>query len=372
MPERSDNPVATLLADMVRYTSHGNLWHNLAEAASELTKASFGYAPIPAMACDWQRCHEVPPPRIITPRCALMHIAGSGADFADHLAPRARRKVEREWDTVSLEKPLPTAKAVIEAADVSLRRLHARASVLTDDQLTERSRMWGSRIDAPRLLLLIDRALLHISWHLGQVALLTGMCKVHRKTEIARPEGPPVRLPRCPGTRDWSDCHVADRPQACLRLLDAAYRETPWHALRRTCQSLTQAEMNWRPFPSTRLHYVCVRDIALHVAACKVVYADYAFGDATLDWGDIGSVLGVDFDPGSGPRKLLSFMDRAQEYLLDHVARATDAVLDRKNPMHHGVPHTGWQTAASMAQHDAWHAGQISILRETYAEFVRG
>jgi hypothetical protein len=27
--------------------------------------------------------------------------------------------------------------------------------------------------------------------------------------------------------------------------------------------------------------------------------------------------------------------------------------LDRVNPMHHGVPHAGWQVVASMAQHDA-------------------
>ena len=372
MPKRSDSPIATLLADMVRYTSHRNPWHNLAEAATELTKASFGYAPIPEMACDWNRGDDVLPPRIITPRCALQHVAGSGSDFADHLAPRTRRKVEREWDAISVAKPLPTARAVIEATDISLRRLHARASTLTDDQLTERTGMWGSRIDAPRLLLLIDGALLHTSWHLGQVALLTGMCRLHRETEITRPEGPPVRLPRYPGTRDWSDCHVETRAEACLRLLDAAYRESPWHALRRMCQSLTRAEMTWRPFPSTRLHYVCVRDIAVHVAACKAIYANYAFGDASLGWGDIGTALGLDFDPGSGPRKLLSFMDRAQEYLLDHVARATDAILDRNNPMHHGVPHTGWQTAASMAQHDAWHAGQISVIRDTYAEFARG
>ncbi len=166
-------------------------------------------------------------------------------------------------------------------------------------------------------------------------------------------EGAPFR-------RDWGDLQLGSRKEACLRLLRLAYQESGWHAIRRRVLGLSPDELAWAPFEG-----VWGPMIAIHVAHCKVIYADQAFGEGKLDWGDCDRVVGA---PGIRPDgdRIVCILDRAQEYLLDHVAGATDEEIERTYPMHHGVPHTGWQVACAMAQHDAWHGGQIALMRAAY------
>jgi len=359
------NPLSRLLADMVLYTSHGNRWHRLAEATAGLRSRDLAYAPLPELACDWGRDDAWPKPRILTVRHNLLHLVGAAEGYAEALAPRTRAAVEAEWDAFNWRGPFNTPKSVLHPADVVLRRLHARARRVTDGDLPTRCGMWPA--NSPKLFVLLDGGILHTAWHLGQVALLIGMSHAARKRTLSRPSGPPSRLPAYPGRRNWADCRVSTRTELCLKLLEASYRESPWHAFRRMCQGLTPAEMSWRPFPDSPLHYVCFADVIRHVASCKIIYADQAFGGRSLDWGDCAGIVGRRLWRTPGPRGLLTALDRAHAYLTDHVAQATDADLDRRNPMHHGVPHTGWQTVASMAQHDAWHAAQLSVLRDLFS-----
>ncbi len=359
--------IAGMLAYIVKDASHGNRWHRLAEAASGLKAEDLGYKPVPRIACDWGRRDPWPRRRILTPRHILLHVAGAAAAYGDALAPRTPHRSDAEWDAFEWSQPFDTPESVIGPADTALRRLHARAVVVTDDQLPQRCGMWPA--DSPRLFVLLDGGILHTSWHLGQVALLIMMSHARDTERMARPIGPASRAPAYPGKRNWSDCQVTSRTEACLRLLDAAYRESPWHAIRRMCSGLTRAETAWRPFPETN-PFLSIGDRIRHVAYCKVMYANHAFGDCSLDWGGCDAVIGSDLAHERGPRKLLAALDRAQDYLIAHVAAARDDDLDRVSPMHHRVPHTGWQVVASMAQHDAWHGGQISILRDACAALV--
>jgi uncharacterized damage-inducible protein DinB len=246
---------------------------------------------------------------------------------------------------------------------VALRRLQARARRVTDDQLLERSGVWN---DAYKGFVPMDGAILHTAWHLGQVAMLTGWRRSGDGGGAARPGGPAGTEPKPRRLRTWTDFDVRSRKDVCLRLLRAAYEESPWHSIRRTLEGASPAELGWSPFPSRR-----GPSIAMHTAHCKVIYADQAFGGRTLDWGDCDRLLGVDWAQPTSDR-MLGALDRAHAVLADHVAQATEEDLDRVNPMHHRTPMAGWQVVASMAQHDAWHAGQIAIMRHVFSALAHG
>ena len=348
-----------MLADMVKDASHGNRWHCLREATRGLRARDLKYKPV-RVPWGWGYFRR----QLVILRRVLLHLCHCAEGYGNHLAPRTRAQVEDEWDASPLRKPFDTPKSVIRPADTVLRRLHARAAAVTDDELPERCGMWAA--NSPKLFVLIDGGILHTSWHLGQAALLVMMSHAREKQRMRKPTGPASRAPIYPGKRDWDDCHVKSRTEACLKLLDAAYRESPWHAIRRMCTGLTRAETGWRPFPGSP-GFISIEDKIRHVAYCKVMYANHAFGDRSFDWGDCEAAIDCELWQESGPRKLLSALDRAHDYLIAHVAAATDTALDRVNRMHHRVPLTGWQVVACMAEHDAWHGGQISILRDAYA-----
>jgi uncharacterized damage-inducible protein DinB len=352
------SPIASMLADMVKDSSHGNRWHCLKEATAGIRPKDLTHKPV-RVPWGWGKFRR----NLATLRGILVHTCNAAETYGDHLGPRTRAKVEGEWDASPLKKPFDDPRALIRPTDIALRRMHARAARMTDDELTEPCGLWEN---SPKLFAIIDGGILHTSWHLGQVAQLIMMSQAREKERMAGITGPASRAPVYPGARDWSDCRVKSRTDACLRLLDAAYRESPFHAIRRMCTGLTRGETVWRPFPKS-LGFVSIEDRMRHVAYCKIMYGNHAFGDRRMDWGDCDAVVGLDLMQERGPRKLVTALDRAQEYLLDRVAAASDKDLDRRNRMHHRVPHTGWQVVASMAEHDAWHGGQISILRDSYA-----
>jgi uncharacterized damage-inducible protein DinB len=357
--------IASMLADMVLDTSHGSPWHTLREAAAGMRAADLGFKPVPRLGWDWGEKERWPEPCVMTVRQTLMHVAGAADEYANHIGPRTRAKVEAEWDALSWGRSLKTPVSVVGPADTALRRLHARAAKLTDADLPVRSGMWG-KANAPKLLLLIDGAILHTAWHLGQIALLIALREAAAKGEIARPATPASPRPPNPRPRARCDIDVASRTEACLRLLEASHGESPWHAFRLVCKALTQAEAEWRPFPEA-LPFTSVAHRIAHVADCRCMYADHAFGERKLHWRDCGAITGWAHGKRIAARGLMRGLELAQEYLMERVAQATDRDLDRRNPMHHGHPLTGWQVVACMAQHDAWHGGQVSILRDMYA-----
>ncbi len=356
------NSISTMLADMVKDASHESPWHRLEEAARGMRAKDLTYKPV-RVPWGWGQFRR----QIVILRSVLVHVCRAAEIYGNHLAPRTRAKVEAEWDAGPLRKPFDRAKKLVGAADIVLRRLHARAAKVTDDELSERCGLWPA--NSPTLFALIDGGILHTSWHLGQVAMLIMMSKARERERMVKPTVPASPAPVYPGKRDWSDCHVKSRTEACLKLLDAAYRESPWHAIRRMSAGLTGAETGWWPFPKSQ-RWVSIEDKMRHVAYCKCMYANHGFGDRSLDWGDCDGITGHNLMEETGPRHLLKAMDRAHEYLVDHVTRATDADLDRRNRMHHRRPLRGWQVVACMAEHDAWHGGQISILRDAYAALV--
>ncbi len=341
---QNESAIAGLLADMIDYTCWGNPWHRLAEATADLAPDDLSYRPLPGIG---------------PARRVLRHVASCAAWYGEGLAARTDDPSEAELDRLR-GKRATTPADLVHVVDVACHRLHARARCVTDAQLCDRTGVWNR---AYKGFVLLDGGVLHAAWYFGQVAMLCSWRRAAAGRPMAPAPGPAGIEGRAP-RRDWDDLHLASRRDACLRLLRLAYEESGWHALRRCVKGLSEGELAWAPFDS-----VWGPMIAIHVAHCKVIYADQAFGSGKLQWGDLDGVLGA---PGEQPdgERMVRILDRAQEFLVDHISRASDEDLERTYPMHHGVPHTGWQVACAMAQHDAWHGGQIALMRAAYRQLA--
>jgi hypothetical protein len=102
--------------------------------------------------------------------------------------------------------------------------------------------------------------------------------------------------------------------------------------------------------------------IALHVGACKIMYADYAFRGGTHRFGT------PEVEPwaaDSAPREdVVRWLADTHAQLVEHVAAlADDEELDRPRLTNWGeLRPTRWIVSA-MVTHDAYHAGEINHVR---------
>src|ERR687892_1435926 len=118
--------------------------------------------------------------------------------------------------------------------------------------------------------------------------------------------------------------------ESMLYLLDEAFEgrgieeSNESQALLTNLASVTEAE--WRALPpgATRT----IESMVRHVAACKVMYADYAFGPGTKQWGT-PEVEGP-WEPNAAPMKeALDLLRDSQRSFRKHVEDLTDDDLER-------------------------------------------
>jgi uncharacterized damage-inducible protein DinB len=152
--------------------------------------------------------------------------------------------------------------------------------------------------------------------------------------------------------------------EALLYLIDEAFEgrgieeSNESQALLTNLATVTDAE--WRALPSGAVR--SIEAMVLHVAGCKVMYADYAFGAGTKQWGT-PEVEGP-WQPGSAPMvDALDWLRETHRSWRDHVASLTDADLDEPRKTNWGeLRPTKWIIAALIG-HDFYHAGEINHLR---------
>ncbi len=116
----------------------------------------------------------------------------------------------------------------------------------------------------------------------------------------------------------------------------------------------------WRALPDGAAR--SIEAIALHVGACKVMYDDYAFGPATLQFGM------PEVEPWaeeSAPRAdVVAWLEYAHVRLVGHVeALEDDRELDLPRRTNWGESRPTRWILAAMVTHDAYHAGEINHLR---------
>jgi uncharacterized protein DUF664 len=151
--------------------------------------------------------------------------------------------------------------------------------------------------------------------------------------------------------------------EALLYLMDEAFRgpgieeSNESQALLSNLASVTPEQ--WR----ARLPNVerTIESIAGHVGACKVMYDDYAFGGASLQF---GTAEVEPFATGGTQDEVTAWVVAAHSVLVGHVAAlADDRELDVLRRTNWGeLRPTRWIIAA-MITHDAYHAGEINHLR---------
>lgn len=105
-----------------------------------------------------------------------------------------------------------------------------------------------------------------------------------------------------------------------------------------------------------------IESMVLHVAACKIMYADYAFGAGTKQWGT-PEVEGS-WGPGDAPMgEAIDWLRQGHRSFRQHVEGLADADLDQPRMTNWGeMRPTRWILAAIIG-HDFYHAGEINHLR---------
>jgi hypothetical protein len=115
------------------------------------------------------------------------------------------------------------------------------------------------------------------------------------------------------------------------------------------------AEPDPIPAPFTTIGWKVV-----HVLECKLMYHEYAFGEARLRWDR-------DLSSPHTARDALTALDEHQARLRRSVRALPDGDLGRPVPTNWGEEWPAWRIVWTMIHHDLWHGGEIGQLRDLYA-----
>lgn len=148
-----------------------------------------------------------------------------------------------------------------------------------------------------------------------------------------------------------------------IRRMDAAYRDDPFHALRRNLESVRPEEWGVQPatwsvdeFGTQPELSIC--DLALHVGGAKFMYANRAFGDASLEWTDIA------VPPTRDMASVLAWLEEGYHMLADGLAAlGDDAELAAERPAPWRLPMRREQLLGIIINHDLYHSGEINRQR---------
>jgi hypothetical protein len=95
-----------------------------------------------------------------------------------------------------------------------------------------------------------------------------------------------------------------------------------------------------------------------HVAMCKVMYHEHAFGPGELTW--------LSFETPGSAAAALDMLDRGHVSLTEDLAGLDDPDLERLVMTNWGEEWPAWRIFWTMIHHDAHHGGEIGALRDLY------
>lgn len=100
----------------------------------------------------------------------------------------------------------------------------------------------------------------------------------------------------------------------------------------------------------------------VHVAECKLMYHEYAFGAATLTFPDI--------DSAHSAAAAIAELEAGHELLLRDLDVLDDASLEREVLTNWGERWPARKIFWTMVDHDLHHGGEIGVLRDLYRDQV--
>ncbi len=102
----------------------------------------------------------------------------------------------------------------------------------------------------------------------------------------------------------------------------------------------------------------------VHVAACKVMYFEYAFGPGKLTWDE----LEIPYTAASA----VIWLEAGQARLRSALEGLTDADLEEMRPTNWGDQWPTWRIFWTMASHDLHHGAEVGCLRDLYRAVGQG
>ena len=93
-----------------------------------------------------------------------------------------------------------------------------------------------------------------------------------------------------------------------------------------------------------------------HVAMCKVMYHEWAFGPRRLTWGT--------FETPHDVETSRDVLERGQGLLVSDLDGLGDRELNDEVLTNWGEPWPAWRIFSTMSQHDLQHGGEIGALRD--------
>ncbi len=145
--------------------------------------------------------------------------------------------------------------------------------------------------------------------------------------------------------------------------LEAAYRDDPFHAVRKNLSSVLPAEWDLRPATWSEDVFgkqpeLSICDLAMHIGGPKYMYENCIFGDARLNWGDIALPASREMEA------VLAWMDEGHRRLAAGLAGLTDdEALSQERPAPWRTPMTRTRLLGIVINHDVYHSGEINRQR---------
>ena len=158
------------------------------------------------------------------------------------------------------------------------------------------------------------------------------------------------------------------------RQLDEAYR-----MIRDRVEGLSEDEFWWEPVPgcwTVRLQdngrwaadyeepdpdpapFTTIAWRLVHVAECKLMYHEYAFGPGKLVWPDL--------DSPHTPDEAIRALEDGQRLLAADLETLKDEDLGQPRPTNWGEKWPTWRIFWTMIHHDLHHGAEVGMLRDLY------
>ncbi len=154
-----------------------------------------------------------------------------------------------------------------------------------------------------------------------------------------------------------------------------------WQTLRRRLEGLTDQEFFWEPVPGCwTVHpaeegrwivdyaepapepppFTTIAWRLLHLAECKVMYHEYAFGPGRLTWNELPT-------PHTAA-DAIAWLEESQARLRAVLDGLSDPALEETRLTNWGELWPTWRIFWTMVSHDLHHGAEIGCLRDLYRE----
>jgi hypothetical protein len=164
----------------------------------------------------------------------------------------------------------------------------------------------------------------------------------------------------------------------CVEWLASAMEEA-WTTLRGRLTDLADEEFFWEPVPgcwTVRLAeegrwivdyavpapepppFTTIAWRLVHIAACKIMYHEYAFGSAKLTWDEL-SIPHTAIDA-------IAWLEEGHARLRAALDGLSDPDLAEMRLTNWGEPWPTWRIFWAMTSHDLHHGAEIGCLRDLY------